>query len=167
MVYPYIGPHELRHLLRDPTPRMPIHHPADVRTWIVTTHQRLNADRTVTTTFIVAVDGTLWIADQHSEHVVCARGDAVLTAGEMTFEVHPHHIEVVAITNQSTGYCPPPESWPAVVAALDHIPLVHPETWRSAYTFRRCTTCSTINIVKDAWYECAVCQTPLSRDWNF
>jgi len=166
-LYPYVGPHELRHLLQQPVQRVCIQQPSDVSAWITDTKQQLAADQTVTATFIIAEDGALWIADRHSEHVVCARGQPVRSAGELTFEVRKQQVEVVAITNQSTGYCPEPESWPSVTAALHHVLLRHPPTWTTAYLFRRCPTCGTINIVKDDWYECAVCDTPLSQDWNF
>lgn len=165
--YSYVGPHELRQLLAHPAPRTCVQRPADVRVWITQTHQHLDRDKTVTATFIIAVDGLLWIADRHSEHVVCARGEPVRTAGEITFTIHKDQVAVVAVTNQSTGYCPEPESWPAVAVALERIPLQHPETWTMAYTFRRCMLCSTINIVKDSLYECTVCQTPLPQHWNF
>lgn len=166
-LYSYVGPHELRQLLEQPAYRVQVQQPSDIRAWITDTEQRLDGYRSVTATFIIAVDGTLWMADRHSEHVVCARGEAVWSAGEMTFEVQTQRIDVVAVTNQSTGYCPEPESWLSVAAALDQISLPHPATWTIAYMFRRCSTCATINIVKDGWFECAVCETPLDHHWNF
>lgn len=108
-MYSYVGPQELRQLLHQPAYRVHVQQPSDVLTWIADTFQRLDADRTITTTFIVAADGGLWIADRHSEHVVCARGEAVRSAGEMTFEVQKQQVAVVGLTNQSTGYCPEPE----------------------------------------------------------
>ena len=49
-------------------------------------------------------------------HVACAAGGPVLSAGEITFD---DDMTVAEITNQSTGFCPEPESWPAVSDALD------------------------------------------------
>ncbi len=50
-------------------------------------------------TFIVGFNGLLWIADRHSEHVACARGGDVLSAGELTFEVDGGIVIVTDITN--------------------------------------------------------------------
>lgn len=121
----------------------------------------------VIATFIIDVNGRLWIADRHSEHVQCARGQSVLSAGEMTFAVEKQEVEVVAVTNQSTGYCPEPDSWAAVSAALDRIALARLAGFTVAFIFRRCDACGTKNIVKDDWFECGVCLSPLSREWNF
>ena len=41
-----------------------------------------------------------------------------ILAGEITFTVRPGSISVTWVTNQSTGYCPEPASWPAVETAL-------------------------------------------------
>jgi hypothetical protein len=59
-------------------------------------------------TFVVDEHGSLLIADRRSEHVACACGRPVLSAGEMFVRGG----EVVEVSNQSTGYCPEPESWP-------------------------------------------------------
>jgi hypothetical protein len=69
-------------------------------------------------TFVIDVTGTLRLAPRRSEHVACAGGEPVLSAGEMTFGQGPDGWEVIAVTNQSTGYCPEPGSWPAVARAL-------------------------------------------------
>ena len=45
----------------------------------------------------------------------------VLGAGEMTFVQAGADWRVAEVTNQSTGFCPDPDSWPAVAAALDSI----------------------------------------------
>jgi hypothetical protein len=113
------------------------------------------------------MDGSLRIADRRSEHVTCAEGQPVLSAGEMTFMCGKGRIFVVSATNQSTGYCPEPESWPAVASALDRIGLAHPESFDPAFDFRRCPSCSQINVIKDERYVCDVCQSPLPKHWNF
>ena len=102
----------------------------------------------LTVTFIVDAAGLLWIADRHSEHVSCARGGDVLSAGEMTFEADNGKVSVIGITNQSTGYCPKPESWPAVAAALDKSGIQHPNCYTQSFLFRRCESCGQTNIVK-------------------
>ncbi|TWT91191.1 hypothetical protein Pla100_53650 [Neorhodopirellula pilleata] len=76
-------------------------------------------------------------------------------------------ITVERVTNQSTGYCPEPESWEAAADALDQIPVEHPDCFDPESVFRRCPTCSQINIVKDQWFVCGVCQSTLPALWNF
>ena len=120
-----------------------------------------------TVTFVIGLDGTLRIADRRSEHVMCAQGEPVLSAGEMTFGCVDDWIVVERVTNQSTGYCPEPESWGAVAAALDRCPIDRPDGFDPAFVFRRCPSCSQISVIKDDWYECEVCQSPLPIQWNF
>jgi hypothetical protein len=165
--YRYIGPKVLLTVLQQTSSRVHIASADDVRQWIKDSGQNLSRDRTVTATFIIDCEGNLWIADRHSEHVLCAAGKNVLSAGEITFLVTFATVEVTDITNQSTGYCPEPESWEAVGTALDQIGFGHPPEFTAAYQFRRCDSCGTTNIVKDDWYECAVCQSSLSTVWNY
>lgn len=165
--YSYVGSHNLLQLLQQPSQRTHVNHAADVLQWIKDTHQVLDADKTVVATFIIDLNQQLWIADQRSEHVRCAAGKHVLSAGEMTFAVQGNHVEVVEVTNQSTGYCPEPESWESVAIALMKTGLSFPSEFTTAYLFRRCDNCGTTNIIKDMWFECGVCQAPLSQQWNF
>lgn len=74
---------------------------------------------------------------------------------------------VERVTNQSTGYCPEPESWEALASALDRISVERPDFFDPVSVFRRCPECSQINIVKDDWYMCGVCDSPLPTKWNF
>jgi hypothetical protein len=128
---------------------------------------QLAANKDITwATYIVDTKHRLWLADRHSEHVACARGQAVLAAGEMAWIVNRAKVEIVEVTNQSTGYCPTPESWRIVSTVLEQIGIVFPQTWTQAFLFRRCV-CGQINIVKNAVFECAVCGKELSPDWNF
>jgi hypothetical protein len=115
----------------------------------------------VVVTFIIDPSGQLWINDRRSEHVLCAGGGDVLSAGEMTFSLRPK-LEVVEVSNQSTGYCPEPDSWPAVENVLTRLGIPHPKDFTLICIFRRCEACHTLNLVKDDWFECAVCQSPLS-----
>jgi hypothetical protein len=139
---------------------------SDVHDWITRTGQNVTRG-TVTATFIVDTEGWLWIADRHSEHVACAAGREILSAGEMTFDIRTQGVCVLDITNQSLGYCPEPDSWPAVASALEQSGIRHPERFTSQFVFRRCSECGTKNIVKDEWYECGVCGASLSHTWNF
>lgn len=118
-------------------------------------------------TFVIGLDGRLRIADRRSEHVKCANGEPVLSAGEMTLICDASEFIVERVTNQSTGYCPEPESWQAVVDAIVLISNDYPESFDPAFLFRKCPSCSQINIVKDEWYFCEVCQSPLPTEWNF
>jgi hypothetical protein len=80
-------------------------------------NQRLNApdaNGRVIATFVIDASGTLKVADRRSEHVLCAGGVPVRSAGEVTFAIQADRVAVVAVSNQSTGYCPEPESWNAL-----------------------------------------------------
>jgi len=135
--------------------------------WIKETNQPYEYDNVVVATFIVDINGKMWINDRRSEHVLCAHGENVLSAGEITFEISTDEIEVVEITNQSTGYCPEPKSWWAVERALEQTGISFPSDFTTRFIFRRCAKCGTKNIVKDNWYVCGVCQAVLSAVWNF
>ena len=161
--YHYIGPSGLRDSVSE---RRLIQKPSDVRDWVSQTQQRPQHGMIVAT-FIINVDGQLWIADRHSEHVACAAGQPVLSAGEMTFSTDGSEVSVVEVSNQSLGYCPEPSSWPAVAAALDNSALPRPPDFTNAYVIRRCEVCQAKNIVKDGLYECGVCGEPLPLEWNF
>jgi RNA polymerase subunit RPABC4/transcription elongation factor Spt4 len=91
----------------------------------------------------------------------------VLSAGEMFFRLTAAGPEVIEVSNQSTGYCPEPESWPAVAAALDRLGVSHPGRFTLALVFRRCPACGQRNVVKDGWFACGVCNSDLSAEWNF
>jgi hypothetical protein len=121
----------------------------------------------VAATFVIDERGNLLLADRRSEHVACAGGGPVLSAGELFFLTAGDRIEVVEVSNQSTGYCPEPESWPAVAAALDRIGVPHPGRFTVEIVFRRCPKCGERNVVKDGWFACGSCGAELPREWNF
>jgi hypothetical protein len=118
-------------------------------------------------TFVVALDGALRLAHRRSEHVALAGGRDVLAAGEMTFAPAGSGWRVVEVTNQSTGYCPDPASWPAVGGALDRLGVRHPGDFTDMITFRRCPACGERNIVRDDDFTCAMCNSALPAQWNF
>ena len=91
----------------------------------------------------------------------------VLSAGEIAFERGPGGPEVTSATNQSTGYCPEPSSWPTVAAALDRIGVPHPGRFTNEFTFRRCPGCGERNLVRDGDFTCAICDAELPAAWNF
>ncbi|HAS43927.1 MAG TPA: hypothetical protein DCS93_25850 [Microscillaceae bacterium] len=133
--------------------------------WIEETEQTLQNHQLITT-FIVTLQEELVISDRHSEHVMCAGGHQVLSAGEITFEVINKQVSVVAISNQSTGYCPEPSSWPRVAQALQKAGLEGLDDFTDAYEFRYCHHCKHINLIKDQVFECVVCENTLDPEWN-
>jgi hypothetical protein len=165
-LYQYVGPPEIANAVNMNSHRVQIASCADVRRWIATSFPPPNARNRETATFIVDENGHLWIADRRSEHVACARGGRVLSAGEITFEIVNDHVAATFVTNQSTGYCPQPESWSNVAAALDKAGIDRFDDFDARYEFRRCG-CGQINIVKNGVFECSVCGAELPRDWNF
>lgn len=139
---------------------------AELRQWIIDDNQQLDASGNITVTFVVDENGTLRVSDRCSEHVACAGGRPVQSAGEMTFQILKHHVEVEAVTNQSTGYCPEPSSWPQVARALCRASLVSPSDFSVSFLFRRCTFCSAVNVIKEDIFICAMCDAELSQNWN-
>lgn len=166
-LYQYVGPSALLALAETSSSRRLMQTEADILLWIKETQQKPNAENEVTATFIINRNKNLWIADRHSEHVSCAAGQPVFSAGEITLKLLNAKLEVAAITNQSTGYCPQPESWPSVAEALDGIGLVRPNDFTTRFDFRLCKRCGSINIIKDEWFVCGVCDSDLDREWNF
>ena len=165
-VYRYVGPGEFLALVGQSPTRRLIESKTDFVSWMKQTRQTLDAQGEVTATFIVDTNARLWIADRRSEHIACTNGGLVFSAGEMTFQVATE-IQVSAVTNQSTGFCPEPESWPSVAQALEHIGFAHPADFTTCFNFRRCLQCQSINLVKDDWFVCGVCDAELDRSWNF
>ena len=90
-----------------------------------------------------------------------AGGWDVLAAGEMTFVPAGSGWHVVEVTNQSTGYCPDPDSWPAVGRALDRLAVQHPGDFTDKVVFRRCPTCGERNIVREDDFTCGLCDSAL------
>lgn len=157
-LYLYVGP---KSILQSKTSceRIQVTKHRDIVAWSQEySHSRI-------TTFIIDEHKNLWIADRHCEHVACARGKAVFAAGEMTFSLDA--AQVLFVTNQSTGYCPQPESWQVLSEVLAKTDMHYPEYFNKAFHFRRCTKCKQINIIKDNIYECAICQAQLDTKWNF
>lgn len=162
--YRYIGSPEILARSRSAPKGVPIRCAADLQAWIKATGQRPASQ--IVATFVIDVNGSLLIADRRSEHVACAGGEPVLSAGEITFLADGDVLEVIEVSNQSTGYCPEPESWPQVALALDLLPLRHPGSFTQEIVFRRCASCGQVNVVKDDWLVCLFCGTDLPAHWN-
>ncbi len=161
--YRYVGPAELRSQPAT-VDAVAADTPAALDAWLAGRDRR---DLAEPVTFVVAVDGVLRLAPRRSEHVALAAGQDVLAAGEMTFADAGTGHRVAAASNQSTGYCPDPDCWPAVAAALDRIGVPHPGGFTDPVVFRRCPGCGERNLVRDGDLTCALCGEPLPARWNF
>ncbi len=164
--YKYVGPIDLLELVKTVSKGVKVSSHLDVIHWVKDTDQEIDHDSQVIATYIVDLDNNLLIADRHSEHVVCAGGEDVLSAGEITFSVEGSTVKVIEVTNQSTGYCPEPESWPYVKEALDKAELESPDSFGREFIFRRCEKCGLLNVVKENWFVCVGCDEDLSKLWN-
>ena len=163
--YHYIGPARIsERVLPAPSGAM-IRTSTDVVQWARDGGQRPGRDGCVVATFVVDATGALLVADRHSEHVACAGRQPVRSAGEITFHISAA-VEVVAVSNQSTGHCPEPESWPAVAAALSAAGLESPVGFALACVFRLCPGCGSTNVVKGGLFECGVCGADLPTTYN-
>lgn len=161
--YRYVGPAELRH--QPPSPEaVTVDSSAVLDRWLA---GRARAEPDETVTFVVTLDGSLRVAPRRSEHVALAAGRDVLAAGEMMFTREAGAWRVLAVTNQSTGYCPDPDCWTAVRKALDRLGLRHPGDFTAKLVFRRCPSCGERNIVRDGDFTCAMCDSVLPTHWNF
>jgi hypothetical protein len=161
--YRYVGPAELRDVAVA-MDAVVVDTPVALDSWLT---GRDRAELAEPLTFVVAVDSVLRPAPRRSEHVVLAGGQDVLAAGEMRFSSAESGWRVAEVTNQSTGYCPDPDSWPAVGSALDRLGLPHPGHFTDTVVFRRCPACGQRNIVRDGDFVCALCGGALPAHWNF
>jgi len=152
--YAYVGPPEIREAAARQSAGRAIDSPAALRAWW---NEAGRDDADQIATCVVTTDGVLRIAPRRSEHVACSAGGNVLAAGELGFEEDAGALRVVLVTNLSTGFCPRVESWESMAHALDAIGVARPATWTAAFEFRRCTECSERNVIKDDWWECAIC----------
>ena len=157
--YAYVGPDEIRQRVAGSDPGRAIRSAADL----------VPVADGEAMTFVVDATGLLRVAHRRSEHVACAGGGEVLSAGELTAvrDGRGDGVRITDISNQSTGYCPEPESWPAVARALDQAGVAHPGGFTYEATFRLCPGCGERNLVKDGWFECAMCGADLPAIWNF
>jgi hypothetical protein len=144
--YRYVGPAELRSLVRPGGEGRSIRSPADFDGWM---SARTVEELGEPFTFVVDLAGILRLAPRRREHVVCAGGGAVLSAGEISFREESGRWAVDEVSNQSTGYCPDVSSWSAVGEALDRIGIVPPCGFTHEVVFRRCPSCRQLNIVRE------------------
>jgi hypothetical protein len=166
-LYRYVGPTEIKARVSGRGAGTRISSPEDLLEWARATSRPSPPDGLVAATFTIDAMGDLLIADRRSEHVACAGGGPVLSAGEVFFLVESERVAVLEVNNLSTGYCPEPASWAAVAAALHRAGIAHPDGFTTEIVFRRCSHCGERNVVRDAWFVCGVCGADLPRDWNF
>lgn len=160
--YRYVGPAEVRD--RIAVDAVAVDGPASLDGWLA---GRDRGELAEPVTFVVDLDGVLRLAPRRSEHIALAGGRQVFAAGEMSFASTGMGWRVAAVTNQSTGYCPDPDCWPAVASALDRVGVPHPGGFTDRVTFRRCPVCGERNIVRDEDFTCALCGSALPTQWNF
>jgi hypothetical protein len=136
----------------------------DIVAWLNANLEDADPTGIVFATYTVDAQGRLQIAPRRTEHVACASGGPVTAAGELALASDG---SVVEASNQSTGFCPEPECWEAVTSVLKRIGVKHPKAFTGAFTFRRCSACTQILIIKDSWFVCDVCDADVPRHWNF
>jgi uncharacterized protein (TIGR02996 family) len=166
-LYHYVGPEDIRHRAMGTPAGLRVRSASDLEGWVRGTGQVPNRDGLVAATFVVDPHGFLRVADRASEHVACAGGNPVRSAGEMFLRPSGPRLEVAEVSNQSTGYCPEPESWAAVTYVLHRLGVPHPDRFTPEVIFRRCLACGQSNVVKDNWFACGLCGADLPRVWNF
>ncbi|MET7370799.1 hypothetical protein ABZS61_34040 [Streptomyces sp. NPDC005566] len=161
--YRYVGPVELKAAVRPGDGGRRIGSAADFDGWTV---EQSAADLGEPFTFVVGMDGALRLAPRRSEHVACAGGDMVLSAGEISFVHEGGRWAVSEVSNQSTGYCPDVSSWDEVALALDDAELGRPSRFTHEVVFRRCPDCQEHNIVREDDFVCVFCGSDLPAVWN-
>lgn len=162
-VYRYVGPVDLRSLVRPDGEGQRILSPSDFEEWAAA---RTVEELAEPFTFVVDVAGILRLAPRRSEHVVCAGGGEVLSAGEMSFREECGRWVVDEVSNQSTGYCPDVGSWLAVSDALDRAGITHRPGFTQEVVFRRCPSCQQLNVVREEDFFCVFCDEVLPQEWN-
>ena len=162
--YQYVGTNDILEAASSQPSGIPINSVDDAVAWLSMERTEQRSDGNWIATFTISPDRKLYIAPRRSEHVACANGGPVLSAGEIIFD---ETFTVVEITNQSTGFCPEPESWLAVESTLNAIGFNHPGEFTTMVIFRRCPNCNERNIVKDSWFYCSICEAELPKQWNF
>ena len=166
-LYHYVGPCDIRERAANAPAGFPLYSPRGVEEWVRLTGQRPDQHGLFAATFVVDQQGVLRVADRRSEHVACAGGGPVYSAGELFIRLTASGVEVVEASNHSTGYCPEPESWPPVATAFNRAGVRRPGRFTQQVVFRRCPACGERNVVKDDWYVCGLCGADLPADWNF
>ncbi|MGW7285630.1 hypothetical protein ACWGH4_09055 [Streptomyces sp. NPDC054847] len=150
----YVGPRAIWHAAEDAPEGQVIRSSDDFREWA---EAREPAEWAEPFTYVVDEEGFLRLAARRGEHVACAGRAAVRAAGEVAFGRDGDGWEVVQVSNQSTGYCPDPDCWPSVAAALDRAGIPRPARFTQEIVFRCCAGCTEFNIVREDHFVCVFC----------
>ncbi|MFF2525677.1 hypothetical protein [Streptomyces liangshanensis] len=173
-MYEYVGPVDIRAAsVRAGGEGTEIRSSQDLASWIATRAGELAEPFT----FVVDEAGVLRLAPRRSEHVACAGGGAVLSAGEMSFVWEDDRWVVDEVSNQSTGYCPDVSSWQWVAAALERAGVeragvVRLRGFTHEVVFRRCvgegadSDCREVSVVREDDFFCVFCGGGLPAEWN-
>lgn len=166
-LYKYVGPSGIRARADFDTPRHLVVDARGILAWATEMAGLTSKDRELTFTYVVLPVARLFLADRRSEHVACARGSAVVTAGEITFERHGSGLILAEISNLSTGYCPEPGSWPVINEALVRAGFPSIRGFTHPFEFRFCAPCAQTCVIKDHAFICPACSGDLPREWNY
>src|SRR5262245_13475984 len=134
-LYHFVGPSDIKARVAGRPAGTRIGSAADLLAWVRGSGQRPGLDGLVAATFVIDEKGDLLLADRRSEHVACAGGGPVLSAGELFFLAEDDRIKVAEVSIQWTGYCPEPESLPTVASALDRSGNAHPRSLTTEVMF--------------------------------
>ena len=159
-VFQYVGPRRL-YSLASQTPKGKLLSGFNaLREWI----RKTNEPEEIWATYVVSLDCNVLIAERQYEHVTCAGRQDVLGAGEVLLSADA---EIMEISNYSTGYCPDVTSIHATQRAFARCCSTQFSGFSYAAEFRKCSDCGARNVVRDSWFFCAVCDSPLNSRWNF
>src|SRR5262249_34264852 len=153
-LYDYVGPPEVAASVRGSPAGSPIKNDSDLKAWLAANRVDMDGAGAITATFVIDKDGILRVAERRTEHVAWASGGPVRSAGEMSFTGDGR---IDYVSNQSTGFCPEPDSWPAVAVAIKDVVASPPRGFSREFIFRRCTDCGQTLVIKDDWFVCDVC----------
>ncbi|MGW0699566.1 hypothetical protein ACWD0A_09575 [Streptomyces sp. NPDC002867] len=158
--YGYVGPPDIRRAAQGAPVGRVVRTAGDFAAWAGEQDPR---DLAEPFTYVVDGEGFLRLAPRRSEHVACAGGAAVTGAGEVAFRrTGDGRWRAGYVSNQSTGYCPDPDSWPAVAAALDRAGLARPgDGFTHEVVFRHCGACAELNVVREGHFVCVFCDAGL------
>ena len=167
--YEYIGPSDILKRIKPQYKGATVTSIQDIKDWINHHQPTAKAGTILTCTFIINLDDQLVITDRHAEHVQCALGNLVKSAGEINFYIAKRNkIQIDSITNQSTGYCPHATSWKSVKIALEKVFDTNiPDGFDPEFIFSYCSQCQTRQIVKDEFYFCPTCHGTLLDEYAF
>ncbi|MFF8845850.1 hypothetical protein ACF08N_24545 [Streptomyces sp. NPDC015127] len=161
-LFGYVGPADIRRAAEDAPAGRVIRTPADFAAWA---EAQAPGDLAEPFTYVVDADGLLRLAPRRSEHVACAGRAAVAGAGEVGFRrTDGGRWQAGYVSSQSTGYCPDPDSWPAVAGALDRAGLVRPGGgFTHEVVFRHCGASAELNVVREGDFVCVFCDAGLPQ----